>query len=188
MKAIRILSIILLTIMVMGCSKKDNTEYVQSFKEAVFGYMYSAQSMAVFIAENINTYEKGLHYFDTENGYLTYSRGDYCEDVHEVVAIIRDQYKKQKSIDVIRSYKSEAKMYLPQGKDDLEQLYRLAEEMDRLATTSELTHTYGHKYKLLIDSFIDKFSASDLKYPNTAVNFEKVKGDITRLQEVLMGS
>lgn len=92
MKA-KVLTAILMAMMVMGCSKKTDTKEVLDFKEAVYGYMYSAQSMAMFIAENIETYEKGLHYFDTENGYLTYSRGEYCEDVSEVVTIIRDQYK-----------------------------------------------------------------------------------------------
>lgn len=92
MKA-RTLIAILMATMVMGCSKKNDAKEVLDFKEAVYGYMYSAQSMAMFIAENIETYEKGLHYFDTENGYLTYSRGEYCEDVNEVVTIIRNQYK-----------------------------------------------------------------------------------------------
>ena len=176
-----------MAMMVMGCSEKTDTKEVLNFKEAVYGYMYSAQSMAVFIAENIETHEKGLHYFDTENGYLTYSRGEYCENANDVVTLIRNQYRNQKFIDVIRSYKSEAKRHLPQGKADLEQLYQIAEEMDGLATTSELTHTYGHKYKLLIDAFMDKFSTSDLTYPNTAVNYEKVQDGIIRLHNTLRG-
>ena len=50
MKA-KVLTTILMTMMVMGCSKKTDTKEVLDFKEAVYGYMYSAQSMAMFIAE-----------------------------------------------------------------------------------------------------------------------------------------
>ena len=150
MKA-KVLTAILMAMMVIGCSKKTDTKEVLNFKEAVYGYMYSAQSMATFIAENIETYEKGLHYFDTENGYLTYSRGEYCEDVNEVVTIIRNQYKEQKSVDVIQSCSSEAKRVLPPNKADLTRLLQLAKEMEVLAVTSELTHTYRNKYNLLIE-------------------------------------
>lgn len=185
MKA-KVLTAILMAMMVMGCSKKTDTKEVLDFKEAVYGYMYSAQSMAMFIAENIETYEKGLHYFDTENGYLTYSHGDYCEDVNEVVTIIRNQYKEQKSINVIQSYKEEAKRLLPKGKTDLSQLYRLAEDMEELAVTSSLTSTYSDKYNLLIEHFTVIFSATDMTYPNTAVNYKNVQDGITKLQETLM--
>ena len=60
MKA-KVLTAIFMAMMVIGCSKKTETKEVLDFKEAVYGYMYSSQSMATFIAENIETYERGLH-------------------------------------------------------------------------------------------------------------------------------
>lgn len=186
MKA-KVLTAIFMAMMVIGCSKKTDTKEVLDFKEAVYGYMYSAQSMATFIAENIETYERGLHYFDTENGYLTYSRGEYCEDVNEVVTIIRNQYKEQKSIDVIQSCGSEAKRVLPPNKADLTRLLQLAKEMEDLAVTSELTHTYRNKYNLLIEEFSTAFAVTDNTYPNTAVNYDSIQGGVIKLQETLMG-
>ena len=187
MKGIRTFTFILLAMMVMGCSKKNNTKEVQSFKEAVYGYMYSAQSMASFIADNISKYESGMHYFDTYNGYANYSNGEYCENVKDMVAIIRNQYKEQKSVEVIRSCGSEAKRVLPPNKADMARLLRLAEEMEDLAVTSELTHTYGNKYNLLIEEFSTAFAVSDKTYPNTAVNYDSIQGGVIRLQEVLTG-
>lgn len=187
MKAKQIITMLILSVLMVGCGKKDETKQVLGFKESVYGYMYSAQSMASFIADNIEKYESGMHYFDNYNGTANYSTGEYCEDVKVMVAIIRNHYEEQKSLEVIRSYGSEAKRLLPQGKADLEQLYRLAAEMDELATTSSLTNTYRHKYGLLIESFSTKFSVSDNTYKNTAVDYEKVKDGITRLQETLMG-
>lgn len=187
MKVIRTLSFILLAMMVMGCSEKKDTRQVQEFKESVYGYMYSAQSMASFIADNIGKYESGMHYFDTYNGYANYSTGEYCEDVKDMVAIIRNQYREQKSVDVIQSCASEARRLLPPDKPDLARLMKLAGEMEDLAVTSELTHTYGNKYKLLIEEFSTAFAVSDNTYPNTAVNYDSIQGGVIRLQETLMG-
>lgn len=173
--------------MVMGCSKKNETKEVQSFKEYVYGYMYSAQSMASFIADNIGKYESGMHYFDTYNGYANYSNGEYCENVKDMIAIIRNQYKEQKYVDVIRSYGSEAKRVLPPDKADLAKLLLLAKEMEDLAVSSELTHTYGNKYNLLIEEFSTVFAVSDQTYPNTAVNYDSIQGGVIKLQKTLMG-
>jgi len=187
MKAMKLISILILSVLMVGCGKKDDTKQILDFKEAVYGYMYSAQSMASFIADNIEQYEKGLHYFDTDNGYLTYSHGEYCESVEDVVTIIRNQYKQMKSIDVIQNYKAEAARHMPNGKPDLQKLYDLAREMDELATTASPSHTYGTRHKAILESFSTKFSVSDNTYPNTAVNYENVQGGIIRLQETLMG-
>lgn len=172
--------------MVMGCSKKNDVKEVLDFKEAVYGYMHSSQSMAGFIAGNIDKYKSGMHYFDIYNGSANYSHGEYCEDVSDMVTVIRNHYREQKSINVIQSYKEEAKRLLPKGKTDLSQLYRLAEDMEELAVTSSLTSTYSDKYNLLIEHFTVIFSATDMTYPNTAVNYKNVQDGITKLQETLM--
>lgn len=188
MKAKIIITVLITALAVIGCSKaKDSTEQIHTFKESVYGYMYSAQSMATFIADNIEQYERGLRYFDTENGYLTYSNGEYCESVEDVVAIIRERYRQMKSVDVIQSYKAEAYRHLPEGKPDLQSLYELAKDMDELATTAVPSHTYGTRCNTILESFSTKFAVSDNTYPNTAVNYEDVQGGIIRLQETLMG-
>lgn len=176
-----------MAMMVIGCSKKTETKEVLDFKESVFGYMYSAQSMASYIADNIEQYEKGLHYFDTDNGYLTYSHGEYCESVEDVADIIRNRYIQMKSVAVIRSYGSDAKRFLPADKADLQKLYDLAREMEELAVNTPPSHYYGTKYKSLIESFTTKFAVSDNTYPNTAVNYDSIQGGVIRLQETLMG-
>lgn len=179
---------IFLALVLGGCAKKDDTEQIRQFKENVYCYMFASQSVAVYISDNIKDYERGLHYLDMTTGNMNGSYGEYCYEVKDMVRLVRAFYKALKANDVIASYKADAKRTLPPDHPDLEKLYKIAEDMEGLALTSELTHTYPNKYQLLLEQFTDNFSATDQKYPNTNVDYEQAKATMSKMQEVLMNT
>ena len=185
MKAKNIIILMLSILMLMGCGN-DKTKQIRNFKEDVYCYMFASQSVAVYIADNIKDYERGLRYLDMTTGTMNGSYGEYCYEVKDMVRLVRDFYISQKANKVISSYKSDAKRHLPNDAPDLERLYKIAMEMEDLAFTSELTHTYPNKYQLLLESFTDLFVASDENYPNTTVDYDKAKAGIDKLQEILI--
>lgn len=185
MKLTKYIFALLTAIVLVGCGK-DETKQIQQYKENVYCYMFASQSVAVYISDNIKDYERGLRYLDMETGTMTGSRGEYCYDVKDMVWLVRNFYISQKADKVIATYKADCKRTLPPGHPDLERLYKIAEEMEGLAFTSELTHTYPNKYQLLIEQFVSRFSVTDQNYPNTNVDYDKAKESISTLQEVLM--
>lgn len=183
-----IFAIILIGMGMTSCKGKDETEQIRDYKANVYAYMFASQSVAVYIADNITDFEKGLRYLDTSTGTMNGSHGEYCYNAKDMVTMVRDFYKAQKAVDVIRSYKSEAKRTMPDGKADLARLYKIAEEMEVLAFDSQMTHTYPNKYSSLLEEFANIFVATDATYPNTQVNYDEIKDSIDILKVVLRGA
>lgn len=84
MKA-KVLTAILMTMMVMGCSKKTDTKEVLDFKEAVLKSYVCSTDMILEITEAATDYHNGKHYFSADFGNMVAD-----EDVDYSSAVIRE--------------------------------------------------------------------------------------------------
>ena len=83
MKGIRILSIMFLTIMVMGCSK--DYKRIVEYKQAVYKSYICSTDMILEMTETATDYHNGKHYFSADFGNMVAD-----EDVDYSTAVVRE--------------------------------------------------------------------------------------------------
>lgn len=81
----KLISILLLSVVMVGCGKKDETKQVLDFKEAVLKSYVCSTEMILEMTEAATDYHNGKHYFSADFGNMVTD-----EDVDYTSAVIRE--------------------------------------------------------------------------------------------------
>lgn len=172
--------------MVMGCGK--DTKQTKLYKEKVYMGFYCSSLITDHISMNLNDYDRGLRYFRASDARMTGSEGDYCNEPKEVAQRVLEAYNGYKMPKAISTYMEAAYSKLPKDDEKLEQLYKQAVKLQRLAVEPRGTaSTYKKQVSDIEATFLLLLDESDTDLPDTKIDREAKQEEALRFVKTLGG-